>query len=133
MGGDTSNPNQITQLPQIGGDILNPNQITKHQHSGGDTLNPNQVTQYLQMGGDTSNPNQMAQHPQMGGDTSNPNTPIWMTQQKLPTSQGGRHFKPPHLETDNPIEALNKATQQTPTEEDKVLKLLQKTQANISL
>ena len=27
-----------------------------------------------------------------------------MTQQKLPTSQGGRHFKPPHLETDKPID-----------------------------
>ena len=56
------------------------------------------------MGGDTLNPNQMAQHPQMGGDTSNPKTPISMTQQKLPTSQGGRHFKPPHLETDKPID-----------------------------
>ena len=56
-----------------------------------------------------------------------------MTQQKLPTSQGGRHFKPPHLETDKLIEALNKATQQTPTKEGEVLKQLQKTQANISL
>ena len=46
-----------------------------------------------------------------GGDTSNPNIPILMTQQKLPTSQEGRHFKPPHLETDNPVEALNKSTQ----------------------
>ena len=27
-----------------------------------------------------------------------------MTQQKLPTSQGGRHFKPPHLETDKPTD-----------------------------
>ena len=27
-----------------------------------------------------------------------------MTQQKLPTSQDGRHFKPPHLETDKPID-----------------------------
>ena len=56
-----------------------------------------------------------------------------MTHQKLPTSQSGRHFKPPHLEIDNPKEALNKSTQQTPTEEDEVLKQLQKTQANISL
>ena len=56
-----------------------------------------------------------------------------MTQQKLPTSQGGRHFKPPHLETDNLVEVLNKSTQQTPAEEDEVLKQLQKTQANISL
>ena len=56
-----------------------------------------------------------------------------MTQQKLPTSRGETHFKPPHLEIDNLIEALNKATQQTPTEEDEVLKQLQKIQANISL
>ena len=51
-----------------------------------------------------------------------------------PTStNGGRHFKPPHLETDNPVEALNRFTQQTPAEEDKVLKQLQKTQPNISI
>ena len=50
-----------------------------------------------------------------------------MTQQKLPTSQGERHFKSPHLEIDNLIEALNKYTQQTPAEEDEVLKQLQKT------
>ena len=56
-----------------------------------------------------------------------------MTQQKLPTSRGETHFKPSHLEIDNLIEALNKATQQTPTEEDEVLKQLQKIQANISL
>ena len=56
-----------------------------------------------------------------------------MTHQKLPTSQRGRHFNPLNLEIDNPIEALNKATQQTPNEEDKVLKQLEKTQANISL
>ena len=56
-----------------------------------------------------------------------------MTQQKLPTSRGETHFKPPHLEIDNLIEALKKATQQTPTEEDEVLKQLQKIQANISL
>ena len=41
----------------------------------------------------------------------------------IPT-YGGGHFKPPHLETDNPNEALNKSTQQTPTEEDEVLKQL---------
>ena len=45
----------------------------------------------------------------------------------------GRHFKPSHLETNNSIEALNKSTQQTPTEEDEVIKQVQKTQANISL
>ena len=56
-----------------------------------------------------------------------------MTKQKLPTSQGGRHFKPPHLVTDNLIEALNKVTQQTPTKKDEVFKQLQETQANISL
>ena len=56
-----------------------------------------------------------------------------MTHKKLPTSQGGRHFKPSHLEIDNLVEALNKATQQTLNEVDEVLKQLQKTQANISL
>ena len=117
MRGDTSNPNQIIQYPQTGGDISNPNQIIKHLHTGRDTSNPNQVTR----------------HPQMGGDTSNPKIPILINQQKFPTSQGGRHFKPPHLETDNPVEALNKSTQQTPVEKDVVLKQLQKTQANISL
>ena len=40
------------------------------------------------------------------------------------TRGGERHFKPPHLETDNLVEALNKVTQQTPNEEDEVLKLL---------
>ena len=45
----------------------------------------------------------------------------------------GRHFKPPHLDTNNPVEALNRSTQQTPAKEDEVLKQLQKTQANISL
>ena len=39
----------------------------------------------------------------------------------------------PILETDNLVETLNRSTQQTPTEEDEVLKQLQKTQANISL
>ena len=56
-----------------------------------------------------------------------------MIQSKLPTSQGGRHFKPPHLETDNPVEALNRSIKQTPAKEDEVLKQLQKMQANISL
>ena len=45
-----------------------------------------------------------------------------MTQQKFPTSRGGGHFEPLHLEIDNPIKALNKATQQTPIEKDEVLK-----------
>ena len=35
---------------------------------------------------------------------------------------GGRHFKPPHFETDKPMEALNRSTQQTLVEEDEVLK-----------
>ena len=60
----------------------------------------------------------------MGGDTSNPKIPILITQQKLPTLQGVRHSKLPHLETDNPIEALNKSTQQTLIKEDEVLKQL---------
>jgi len=91
------------------------------------------TTKHPQMGEDTSNPKKIAKHLQMGGNTLNPETLILMTQLKLPTSQGGRHFKPPHLETDNPVEALNRSTQQTPAKEDEVLKQLQKTQANISL
>ena len=70
----------------------------------GDTSNPNQTTQYLQIGGDTLNPNQVIQHPPIGGDTSNPKMLILMTQQKLPHHNGGRHFKPPHLEIDKPID-----------------------------
>ena len=66
-----------------------------------------QITQHPHMGGDTSNPNQMAQHPYIRGDISNPKTLNQMTHQKLPILQGGRHFKPPHLETDNLIKALN--------------------------
>ena len=69
----------------------------------------------------------------MGGDTLNSKTLNQMTHEKLPTSQEGRHFKPSHLEIDNLVEALNKATQQTLNEVDEVLKQLQKTQANISL
>ena len=68
-----------------------------------------------------------------GGDTSSPKTSILMIQPKLLISQGGRHFKPPHLETDNPVETLNRSTQQTLAEKDEILKQLQKTQANISL
>ena len=75
----------------------------------------------------------ITKHSQMGGDTSNPKIPTLITQQKLPTSQGGRHFKPLHLEIDNPVEALNRSTQQTLAKEDEVFKQLQKTQANISL
>ena len=41
------------------------------------------------MRGDTSNPNSITKHPQMGGDTLNPKIPTLMTQQKLPTLQGG--------------------------------------------
>ena len=82
---------------------------------------------------DTSNPKKIAKHSQIGGETSNPKTLIPMTQLKLTTSQGGRHFKPLHLEIDNPVEALNRSTQQTLVGEDEVLKQLQKTQANISL
>ena len=79
----------------MGGDTSNPNQMIQHPHMGGDTLNPNQIIQHPHMGRDTSNPNQMIQHPYIGIDTSNLKTPNQMTHQKLPTSQGGRHFKPP--------------------------------------
>ena len=64
----------------------------------------------------------ITKHSQMGGDTSNPKISTLITQQKLPISQGGRHFKPPHLEIDNPVEALNRSTQQTLVEEDEVFK-----------
>ena len=37
----------------MGGDTSNPKQVTKHLHMGGDTLNPNQVIQRPQMGEDT--------------------------------------------------------------------------------
>ena len=124
---------KLTQHPQMRGDTLNPNQIIQYPQTGGDISNPNQIIKHLHTGRDTSNPNQVTRHPQMGGDTSNPKIPILINQQKFPTSQGGRHFKPPHLERDNPVEALNKSTQQTPVEKDVVLKQLQKTQANISL
>ena len=40
------------------------------------------------------------------------------------STNGGRHFKPQHLKTHNLMEALNKSTQQTPAEEDEVLKQL---------
>ena len=92
---------------------------------GGDNSNPNQIPQHPNMKRDTLNPNQMTQHLHARSDTSNPKTLKQMIHQKLPTSQGGRHFKPLHLETDNSIEALNKSTQQTSTEEDEVLKQLQ--------
>ena len=76
----------------------------------------------------------IAKHPQIRGDTSNPKK---TAKHPLLTSQRGgggrRHFKPPHLETENSVEALNRSTQQTPAEEDEFLKQLQKTQANISL
>ena len=76
----------------------------------------------------------IAKHPQIRGDTSNPKK---TAKHPLLTSQrrrgGRRHFKPPHLETENSVEALNRSTQQTPAEEDEFLKQLQKTQANISL
>ena len=45
----------------------------------------------------------------------------------------GDTSNPSHLETNNPVEALNRSVRQTPAEEDEVLKQLQKTQANISL
>ena len=102
MARDTSNPNQATQYPQTGGNTSNPNQATQYPQTGGNISNPNQATQYLQLGGDTSNPNQVTQHLEMGGDTLNPKILILMTLQKLSTLQGGRHFKPPHLETNNP-------------------------------
>ena len=103
MGGDNSNPNQATQYLLMGGDISCPNQMTQHSQMRGDISYPNQMTQHSQMGGDTSNPSQITQHPQIEGDTSNPKIPSLITQQKLPTLQGGggRHFKPPHLETNN--------------------------------
>ena len=40
---------------------------------------------------------------------------------------GGRHFKPPTFGNRQPCESPNKAAQETPNEEDRVLKQLQKT------
>ena len=90
--------------------------------NGGDTLNPKRIAKHPQMRRDTSNPKRIAKHSQIGGETSNPKTLIPVTQLKLTTSQGGRHFKPPHLEIDNPVEALNRSTQQTLVGENEVLK-----------
>ena len=47
-------------------DTSNPNQITQHPQMGVETSNPNQATQYLQMAIDNLNPNQMAQHHKWG-------------------------------------------------------------------
>ena len=61
----------------------------------------------------------------MGGDISNRKILDLNDLTKIAhIIRGERHSKPPHLEPDNPIEALNKATQQTPAEEDEVLKQL---------
>ena len=56
-----------------------------------------------------------------------------MTQQKLPSSEGGETLQTPTFGDKQPDRSLNKSNQQTPVEEDGVLKQLQKTQANISL
>ena len=67
------------QAPIYGRDTSNPKRVTKHPHTGGDTLNPSQTTQ----------------HPHTGGDTSNPKIPIYMTHEKLPTSQWGETLQTP--------------------------------------
>ena len=115
------------------GDTSNPTQMIHNPHMEEDTSNPTQIIHNPHMGGDTSNPTHIIQHPHIGGDTSNPKILNQVTREKLPTWQGGDISNPPHLEIDNLVEALNKATQQISNEEDEVLKQLQKTQANISL
>ena len=40
MGGDTSNPSQVTQHLQIWGNTSNPSQVTQHLQIRGDILNP---------------------------------------------------------------------------------------------
>ena len=114
----------------------------------GDTLNLNQMIQHPCMGGDTSNPNKMIQHPCMKETLQTPikwpNTHIWGETLQLQDIESNdlskitRIIKGETFQTftpgdRQPIEALNKLTQQTPNEEDEVLKQLQKTQANISL
>jgi hypothetical protein len=69
-------------------------------------------------------------------EAESPNTFLNQTQNSpeiTHITRGGRHFKPPHLEADNPLEALSQQAPQPTLEDDLVLKQLQKTQANISL
>ena len=64
-------------------------------------------------------------------------TPLSLDHQNEIThiTRGGKHFKPSHLEADNPLEALNQQLKNTQLQpkDDIVLKQLQKTQASISL
>ena len=109
------------------GDTSNPKRIIKHPQTGGDNSNPKRITRHLQTRGDTSKPQENNQTSTNGGRHFKP-----QENSQTPTNLE-RHFKPLYLETDNPVEALNRHTQQTPAKEDEVLKQLQKTQANISL
>ena len=128
--------------------MLQKSQTTQHPYMEGDTLNLNQMIQHPCMGGDTSNPNKMIQHPCMKETLQTPikgpNTHIWGETLQLQDIESndlskitriikGETFQTFTLGDRQPIEALNKLTQQTPNEEDEVLKQLQKTQANISL
>ena len=60
---------------------------------------------------------------------------IWASDDELDhITRGGRHFKPPHLESENPLEDLE--GQRRPSlqeEEDEVLRQLKKTNANITI
>uniref|UniRef100_A0A2N9HKR9 Uncharacterized protein n=1 Tax=Fagus sylvatica TaxID=28930 RepID=A0A2N9HKR9_FAGSY len=93
-------------------------QYKPHPHSSPQTLRPKAQTQFTQP------------------KAESPNTFLNQTQNSpeiTHITRGGRHFKPPHLEADNPLEALSQQAPQPTLEDDLVLKQLQKTQANISL
>jgi len=93
-------------------------------------IQKSQLIQHPHMKGDTSNPTLIIQHPYMGGDTSNPQDIEPSDQSKIVhiiKGGGGRHFKPPTFGNRQTCESPNKAAQETPNEEDRVLKQLQKT------
>ena len=66
------------------------------------------------------------------GDT-NEIDDIWASDEEVDhMTRGGRHFKPPHLESDNPLGELDKRFD-VQEEEDEVLRQLKKTNANITI
>jgi len=66
------------------------------------------------------------------GDT-NEIDDIWASDEEIDhMTRGGRHFKPPHLESDNPLGELDKRFD-VQEEEDEVLRQLKKTNANITI
>ena len=118
---------RITKYPQMGGDISNPanypTSTNEERH-----FKPQVNNQIPTNGGRQFKPQVNSQIPTSGGrhfkpQDINPNEPTKIAH----ITKRGRHFKPSHLETNNTMETLNKSTQQTFSEEFKVLKQLQKT------